>query len=417
MLSESENTIAENWKFPKIWATFLLLLLAFTAPLWFSGDQTLLVPMLGSGDSMPVWAPPAISVSLCGAAVAVILLRTTGRRLWWLIAALLAVLFVLDQHRMQPWAYQTAIYATAFASMKPLAARRWLVPMATSIYVYSSLGKFDYQFVHTIGVDFLETLTLPIGGLPDDLEISARTKIALLFPATELAIGILLIPGITRPAAGGAAMLMHASLIGILGPWGLNHSAGVLIWNLLLIVQAWFLFVRPGNTSEREDPEHEPGRPPRYRGATLARVLIVSAIVMPILERRGYWDHWPSWALYSPHNSRLDVQIHRSGIELLTADVSRFVQPDSDGDGWHSLSLDRWSLQTRNVPIYPQARYQLGLAVTLAESRQIDDQIRGRLRGVAERRSGKRTEKLLLGRTELRQATKQYWLLPRFSNQ
>ena len=313
---------------------------------------------------------------------------------------------------MQPWAYQTAIYATVFASVKPLAAQRWLLPMAISVYLYSALGKFDYQFVHTVGLDFLATMTRPLGGLWDDVGFSTRVKTAFIFPVTELLIGVSLIPKATRRIAGGAAMLMHLSLIGILGPWGMNHSAGVLIWNLLLMIQSWFLFVRPRDASHRPNPQTVDDDPRHRHGATLARVVVLVAMVMPILERRGYWDHWPSWALYSPHNSRLDVEIHRSGIDLLPVGMSKFVELDSDGDGWHTLSLERWSLRTRHVPIYPQARYQLGLTVKLAESGNIDDQIRGRLRGVAERRSGKRTEKLLLGRTELRQATKQYWLLP-----
>ena len=323
------------------------------------------------------------------------------------MGAFLILLFLLDQHRLQPWAYQTALYSMVFASMNASAARRWLLPLAASVYIYSALGKFDYQFVHTVGIDFLKAIARPIGGLPAHVSISRLAMIAYLFPATELLLGVLLLPKFSRRVAGVAAMIMHASLIGILGPWSLNHSAGVLVWNLLLMIQSWFLFVRPANRSDREHPAIE-----FSRGATFASVVVMLAIILPLLERRGFWDHWPSWALYSPHNSRFDVEIHRSGIGLVPAAVSPFVEQDSNGDGWHALALDRWSLETRKVPIYPQARYQLGLAVKLAESGNINDQIRGRLRGVSDRKTGKRTEQFLLGQAELQQATNRFWLLP-----
>ncbi len=412
MLSKTENAIAGDWIFPKLWAGFLLLFVGVTAPLWFPADRSLLVPMPGVADSIPVWFDTVFSVAVCTAALAVIFFSGGRSWFWWIIAASLVVLFLLDQRRLQPWAYQTAIYATLFASMKPAIWRRWLMPMAASIYIYSALGKFDYQFVHTVGVEFLAAIARPIGGLSDDLPISTWSATAYLFPATELVIGLSLLPKPSRRVAGMAAMLMHASLIGILGPWGLNHSAGVLVWNLLLMIQSWFLFVSKAGDEVCEGSQLDRQDPPTRRGANLARLIVLIAILMPILERRGYWDHWPSWALYSPHNSRFEVELHGSGIRLLSASMSPFVEHDDDGDGWHSLALDRWSLETQRVPIYPQARYQLGLAVAVARSRDIDGQIRGRLRGVSNRKSGKRKEKLLVGRTELERATKEFWLLP-----
>ncbi len=359
---------------------------------------------------LPFWSATVVSGMLCLVALAVIVF-SSRHWLWWLISGLLILLFVIDQHRLQPWAYQTAIYATVFASMSPAAARRWLVPLAASVYIYSAAGKFDYQFVHTVGIDFLRAIAGPVGGLPDEMPISTRSWIAFLFPVSEIAIGILLLLGPTRRWAGIGAMFMHASLMAILGPWGLNHSAGVLLWNVLLTIQAWFLFVGSAHSGERAELT-DPQRPMFHHGAIVAKMLVVLAMLMPVFERHGYWDHWPSWALYSPHNSRLDAEIHRSGVRLLPAEMRTLIEPDANGDGWQTLSLDRWSLDTRRVPIYPQSRYQLGLAVAIAESRDIDDQIRGRLRSVSNRRTGKRSEKLLLGRTELQQATKNFWLLP-----
>ena len=365
--------------------------------------------MLGAGVSVPAGIQIVLACCLCVACGAVMLRGKTCDRIWWLITALLVLEFLLDQHRLQPWAYQTAIYATVFAAMPVRSAHRWLVPLAASVYIYSSLGKFDYQFVHTVGINFLSAFAGPIGGLPEDVDAAKLAKFAFLFPVGELVIGVSLLVPRSRRVAGVAAIVMHGVLIGMLGPWGMNHSPGVLIWNALLILQSWQLFLLEEageQTPQWQDTKERKG----YSG--VARLAIVVAIVMPLTERTGYWDHWPSWALYSPHNSRVDVQIHRSGVELLSPQMQAHVQTDADGDGWQTLSLEQWSLEHRRAAIYPQARYQLRLAIVVARSADIDKQIRGRLRGVSDRFTGKRSENQLLSRTEMEAAANQFWLIP-----
>ena len=95
---------------------------------------------------------------------------------------------------------------------------------------------------------------------------------------------------------------MHLSLIALLGPWGLDHSLGVLVWNALLIVQAWVLFVRPRVDSRDETRQPSQATMPsqsRARGINIASaltyVVVAIAMVAPLFERSGYWDHWLSW--------------------------------------------------------------------------------------------------------------------------
>ena len=154
--------------------------------------------------------------------------------------------FIVDQHRLQPWAYQTAIYAVVIATLPPrLRSTFRLIAVAASVYIYSALGKFDYQFAYTVGQDFLETLMVPFDGLPEQWDRSVReSRVAI--PSGELAIGIGLLIPTTRRLAASAVILMHAVLLAILGPWGLHHSAGVLIWNIALLLQAYLLIIRMG---------------------------------------------------------------------------------------------------------------------------------------------------------------------------
>lgn len=433
-----------EWLLPRLWAGFLLALLAATYRLWLPAGSFPPVPLI----DVPAVAAGAISaIALAAMCLALLagLFRSTAIG-WSTVAICLATLFVLDQHRLQPWAYQSMIYALLFAALPAASAQRWMMVLTISIYLYSGLGKLDYQFAHSVGTTMLETAAAPLGGIPQQVSPSMRARAALMLPAVECLLGIGLIFAVSRRVAAIGVIAMHLGLIALLGPWGLDHSLGVLIWNGLLIVQAWWLFLRrpraargeqtaDGMTSklgrasepDQSDPagsfeERRPGaailpasRPgaaiPRGRlGSLVARGLVVAAVLLPLGERRGYWDHWLSWALYSPHSSRVEIELHRSILDSLGPDMRAFLEPDQDRDGWRRLDLSRWSLQRLGAPIYPQARYQLGLARAIARDSRLEQGIRVIVRGPADRWSGERERQFAIGPAELDRIAEQFWL-------
>lgn len=404
------------WRLPRVWAAFLLALLALTYRLWIPSGLFPAVPLWNLLADAPVWVGAVPTAVLVASLLALVVFGRSLRWAWWLVSASLLVSFALDQHRLQPWAYQSAVYALVFASMDARQARRWLIPLAASVYLYSAAGKFDYQFAHTVGQDFLNIALGWLEGWPERWEEATRARLALLLPAGELLLGAgVLIPP-TRRAAGVLLIVMHAGLIALLGPWGLDHSAGVLGWNALLIAQAWLLFVRPGpagsDTASRElDQSARPVSRARSVSRRVAQAAVVVALAAPLGERAGYWDHWLSWALYSPHNSRAELELHDSAVEKLPPEIAEYVEADRDGDGWRSWALERWSLETLGVPVYPQGRYQLALAVEVARRYDIDRGVRAILKSVSHRRTGRRDQQRLLGRREMEQALDPFWLV------
>lgn len=406
---------ARTWWLPRVWAAFLLLLLALTYRLWIPTRTFPAVPLWQPLAEIPPSAHWLALTGLVVSLIAVLVFENSFRWTWWLVTASLLISFSLDQHRLQPWAYQAAVHSVVFATMDARQARRWLIPLGASVYLYSAAGKLDYQFAHTVGQDFLSVALGWMGGWPQQWDEAARVRIALLMPATEALLGLgVLIPS-TRRAAGVLVIAMHAGLIGLLSPWGLDHSYGVLGWNGLLIAQAGLLFVRRGRDTKTSavswNDRSGPARSlPSRAGTRLAQAAVMVALIAPLGERAGYWDHWLSWALYSPHNSRTDVEIHASAIEKLPPRMAAYVGPDRDGDRWRDWALDRWSLETLGVPIYPQARYQLALAVKVSRRHQIDRGVRAILKGVSDRRTGRRSEQRLLGRREMERALDQFWL-------
>ena len=408
-LSSSSISSENAWAFPRVWSAFLLLLVGVTFRLWLPNDYPP-VPMADWVGAIPdsVTLLPQVTFFIGG--LLVLVNPERFRVAWWLIAGGLLFSFIADQHRLQPWAYQTAIYATVFATCDPATARRTLIPLAASVYIYSAAGKLDYQFVHSVGQDFLRVPLQPFG-LFDALAAETRAKVALLFPITELVAGVLLLFPKSHRAGGWMVIAIHLSLFVLLSPLGLNHSLGVLVWNLALIAQAWFLFIKP-SPADRDEEQKVGNRFTR----TIARVVVLVALLAPATERMEIWDHWTSWALYSPHNSRVDVEIHRTDSNQLPSSAQACLDDDPDDDGWHHLALDEWSLMNLAVPVYPQARYQLGLANILAEESKLSPSaIRCRIRSVSNRLTGARTETPLIGRKEIKEALEDYWFVAKTS--
>ncbi len=372
-----------------------------------------LIPLLASTSFLTLAAGSFCSLTLGSLLLVIVCSRKHQRLCWYGVSVTLLLCFIIDQHRIQPWAYQTFFYATLFALNPPGRWKSWMIPLAASIYLYSAAGKFDLQFINTVGQDFLFSLPGPLAHLMETTSPETRQWFALVFPATELSIAASLCFKRLRYYAGAAAICMHISLIIVLGPWLENHSSGVLIWNVLLVAQNHYLFLSDRNAASLTNPvKSATTRWMRVRFFVLGSMWFI-ALFAPCLERKGFWDHWTSWSLYSPHTSRAKIEIHQSAVTQLTQSLQQSLKEDRDMDSWREIDLGTWSLRTRGVPIYPQARYQLCLAKEIADRLNSNDELRVKLQSSSNRWSGQREEEQLLNRDEINRAFSSYWLTPK----
>ncbi len=394
----------------RVWAACLVLLIAATWRLWLPGNVLSnnaypSVAMLAITPSVSWWLATLSLVGVYFACFVAVTFPTQSSVAWGVISCCLVVSFVVDQHRLQPWAYQAAIAGVLFAALDERPARRCLIWFLASTYIYSALGKLDYQFIHTVGQDFLRP---PLSCLGLEGRVGEKQKIALAIalPLIELAGGVGVLFQSTRQVAGWLIMAMHIGLFVMLGPLGFNHSYGVLLWNLLLAYVAWELFVRwyPQDSSPRNPIS-------THSVSMIAYALLGLVVVLPLAERWGYFDHWPSWALYSPHNSRVKVQVHASAVQSLPSSLQEILAESHASSGWIDIDLDQWSLDQRGVPIYPQSRYQLSIVAHLAATYQLDDAMRCVVQGVSDRWTGRRVEKVAIGETEIRRLLQPFWLV------
>ena len=339
----------------RIWAAIVAVLVALTWKLWFPGATNYpRVPIAPLDPSILVITQYFASVVLIGGLAILAIVPHRTKVAVAMIAAGLGLSFLCNQHCLQPWAWQAFIIATLLFCLPMTDAKKWIAWLLISIYLYSAIGKFDYQFIATLGNEFLNAL-LGLAGVELDPESPIRRWLVLLFPIGELLIGIGLIFGKTRKLAAVLAIALHAVLIVILSPIGLGHRLPVMIWNGLSIVLVGWLFLI-------SSPTAEPKRGSATFTASVGVVFALLVILGPLLRPLQFWDHWLAWGLYSPSNSRVELLIADSARSKVAPNLQQYLT-ESEKFGLSQFALDRWSLDELGVPIYPQARFQKVVAM------------------------------------------------------
>jgi len=393
--------------------------LFLTTAIWVPPWKFPQVPLFAMCRDWPVWLEVVFFVmALAGTFFAKRPEAKITRRVRHAICALgFAGLFLTNQHRIQPWAYQFFILHAWLALVRPrwmLTGWRWLT---ISIYVYSALSKFDYAFCVNHGPFLLDGFLQAIGIQEGTARWPANIRFlaGAIMPAVELSTALLLCFRRTQSAGLVISILMHLFLIVALGPGGHNHSAGVLIWNAFFIVQNWLLFPSPVVAMPFAAVEtNSPGGSPGAKTSSLAWAILAAAMVAPLGEPWGLWDHWPSWAVYAARPERTTVFVHEDDVDKIPAELRGYLQPPGPLDVWHPIRLDRWSLETGKVPMYPQARFQVGIALALAQRCELTT-LKVVLESPPHRWTGQRTQREFVSLPEIEALAATYRLnaLPR----
>lgn len=407
-----------------------LILMHQTRGLWFgSAEMFPRVPLLAWGLSSPAWLDEFFAWVMV-ASLGLLLFFSKGGRVAQIasltFATALAGAVVLDQHRLQPWAWEFAILLSVMALLPASRAVVGLRLVVASLYLHSGLSKLDVTFLTTHGESLLSVIPATFGwDFAEAPEMVRRILVALL-PLGEIAVAVGLCFPQTRRIAKWGSIGMHLTLLWILGPWGLDHQPGVLIWNGFFIAQNLILFAhfpetRPSGSLKTDSP----AEPPRWR-IGLGYGWVAMVILLPFLEPFGLFDHWPAWAVYASRPERTFVYVAEDRVPDLPPELQEFLSegetpPDAAArflagkPAWRRLQIDRWCLESVKAPIYPQDRFQVGVALALAETYQLGEAIRVDILSPANRFTGERSTRVLEGQNAIEKAAGEYWwnALPR----
>ena len=309
-------------------------------------------------------------------------------------------LAALDQLRWQASAYHFTILRLMLAPLPAREVWAWVRALTVSIYLYSGWSKLDLTFAETQGRKMLDQLASFVGLTLEGWPAWLLILLALLLPLAEILVGLgLLLPKLRR-AALIASLLMHVMLLLVLGPWGLNHSGGVILWNLFFLWQNPLLFTRSAAP---------PTSAPSFPLLTIPLRLLFSLVLfLPLLEPWSLCDTWAAWALYAPRPDRLELYLHEDDVAHLPPLAQRLTIPASNH--YRRLLLDRWTLLELNVPLYPEPRYQLGLALSLSHHLPFDHPLLLHSLSPSSRLTGHRHTTLLHGPHQISLSSHRYTL-------
>jgi hypothetical protein len=397
-------------------AAVCLVLIDQTRSLWFgSPDVFPHVPLVKWCVSWPIWWDRLASWLMVLSLASLLFFPAGGRMTSvasWIFAGAFLLAVLLNQHRLQPWAFEFCVLMLILALLPPKHAVTCLRFFVASIYLHSGLSKLDVTFLTTHGESFVSVITNAIGWNLSEAPKAIRQIVVATLPVGEIAVAVGLSLPKTRRIAKWCSVVMHLLLIWILGPWGLDHHAGVLIWNGFFILQNLILFQNV--VLEKPDESSRSAQRTKLLGYALTALVVF----LPFLEPFGLYDHWPAWAVYASRPERTRVYISEDRIAEMPLEL-RGVVSDEPGPeaaerflagkpAWRRVRIDRWSLDVLHAPIYPQDRFQVGVALWLAEEYGLGEDIRVEIDSAADRFTGERTIRIIEGTEALREAAGEY---------
>ena len=251
----------------------------------------------------------------------------------------------LDQNRWQPWEYlfATLLLVVYINRRNTDHLLHLFLFVLAALYFYSGVSKFHTGFLYASWHPlFLKQVLHFEQPLQNPFLFYLGYSIPLL--ETVAALGLLFRR--SRRAAAVFFMLMHATLLLLIGPTGLNYNWIIWPWNLGMMALLYLSAFKIPHFS--------------FKPVILVQksnVLFTLAWgVLPLAFYLNGWDAYLSAQLYSG-------RIHHAAIcvpgSKIPPDLQRYVVTGSyfqAEKGTIAISLNQWAMGETNVPTYPEIR-------------------------------------------------------------
>lgn len=280
----------------------------------------------------------------------IVLIFSTKTRLVLFFILLLNFSFVmLDQNRLQPWFY---LYNCFFLV---LFFYNWRIDninnyhsffvilrlCISAVYIYSGLQKLNPNFVSDTYSWFIQ----PLANMVSERQMNFLVNTGYFIPYLEIAIGLGLLIKSFRFIAITLVIILHLTILILMGPFGNNYNAVVWPWNIIMVVLVLLLF--SGDPMER-----------RFSFVHLFKIpvfYLVAALfwILPAFNLRNHWETYLSFSLYSGNNHNAKILLSNKAYAGLPPYVKHYVYRENDQ---YMLYPKLWCLNELKVPLYPERR-------------------------------------------------------------
>ncbi|MFO0975078.1 MAG: hypothetical protein U0996_01705 [Planctomycetaceae bacterium] len=266
-------------------------------------------------------------------------------------AALFATLCAIaNQHCLQAWHWLFMIVMTFAATLRPSKFFPSLMLVLAGVYLCSGLSRITLSTqpnATEMIVQAIMKFCLP-ANIAGDLQWIHR--LAIVAACGEILAGVLLFSRRTQRMGLILACVMHLCLILALGPFGLKHHWGVILWNVCFLCLLPLVVVKPDMKQPVRFPIADAWPGICVLTFSLSGLLSIS-------------DNWPSWQLYSSRPETWELWLDSSTAEQLPVPLKKYVASGTLTGDWVVLKLDRWALDATGAPIYPEDRFLCAVIV------------------------------------------------------
>ncbi|MEM7384092.1 MAG: hypothetical protein AAF514_04030 [Verrucomicrobiota bacterium] len=318
-------------------------------------------------ESLP-HPPQALSLILLAALIlslALIALETFGRKPLFVFLALIALLIVLDQNRLQPWIYQYTLGLLPFVWLKGKAPSEDRIHGVLNGARLFTIGSYLWSGLHKLSPAFRELWqdSLVTPWLKDSsLKPLALATTSWIGPLEILIALALLVPRL-RNTAVLLATSTHLFILLMVGPLGLNFNMVIWPWNICLIALVWILFWK---TPDLQWPSLT-----KSSIAIPVAVIGILALILPSFSLGHKWDRYLSFHLYSGQQQRLLIGFAPSAVRKLPENLTPFLTP-SPWPEYQQLAPDNWAPKDMGVPPVTENRVLIKVCQEVLTRRRND---------------------------------------------
>jgi hypothetical protein len=274
---------------------------------------------------------------------------TTKKAVNHLVLALVLVLILQDQNRLQPWVYIYALCLLPFSFFRTnqsfsASHLTYFQLLLTGIYCWSGIHKLNPNFIE---FTFQRILT-DLFRLSDPQLLNSLKPLGYAIPLLEIITGLALLMPRTRKAGFFLAAAAHLFILVYLSPLGINSNNVVYPWNLAMIALVYFACFGIKN------PVSLKAETLPLKMLTLFMVAI--AWILPVLNFFGYWDHYLAFSLYSEKISEHYIIVAESALPEIDKRLPAYFLQDNNLQGGQIIDVNKWAMGEMNVPFYPERR-------------------------------------------------------------